>query len=1166
MMRSTFTALFLFGVACLTVGRLNAQTGLVLQVDSATINLTCGDFIGSPDPMWGVAINGEAYQYYPQTGSCFTPLPNQQFTANASCPADLPAEIEVCFHGFENDAISFELGLGCDIDPDCEATICQNFSIPASGQQQAYTLDLPAGGDVTGTLHFSMAVESATPPVTNDLICDAIDLGTLRFNNSLGNLINPVYSNYCATNTGEPSPYYDVVAPGVFINDQGVWFSFTTDSVASDILLVDVKSDPLGTGDEFDAQVAMYALPDGDCTATPTLVATNSDNSGFDVQIRPTCIEPNTKYFILVDGGTFGNESIEGPFSLRVIDPGVIEGGDERCDYEDLGVVPEGGIVETDGFRSNVCATDFGDPYVQAFVSQHSVWFSFIAPSSGNVRIDAISDQLLQPLDAQLALYQAFSGTCNGGLRHIKSQYIAGDYDESMEVSCLYGGRRYFVLVDGSGYVAKGIFKLSVSDEGDITPIEVVDTMICAGESVRVGFKTYDTTGNYIDTLRVQDGCDSIVYTNLTVGEPLEIDFQQTRYAFGEGMADAEAQVTVSGGIGPYTINWCEGQMGTTATGLIGGTECCVNVVDSIGCAYKACFDIEYITGVAPIFQHTSVACNGDENGVITFSASNGLPPYTFEWSNNDGTRSGNGVIDTNFQEIQIADLPADIYTFTLQDAYSDSTFSIRVSEPPRLQAIVLNKEEITCAGGCNADISIQISGGTFPYDLHWSDGSRSSQLHNLCAGTYVLTVTDANGCQTTLTTTFEDPLPFTATAELLQEVSCYQGSNGKVGVRIENGIAADYQWSNGATTPDQSNLSAGFYQLTVTSDLLCESTTEIEITEPEAPLELDIQQVAPISCGGETDGQLQAVVEGPYQTLYYQWNNGATTSGVNMLGTGQYSLQIRNERDCITSDTFFLEEPPLITASLSARDITCLDPPESGIIYVEEVGGGLGDYRFSVDGDRFTSTPSISNLPGGDYALIVQDRGGCEAQFPITIQTPPELTVSLGQEIIELDLGDSIELAALASSNSVRYQWDHDGSLGGSSATVRPQISSHYRVRVEDTETQCRAEAVVFVQVNKNRRVFIPNAFSPNMDGNNDYFFIHGDNDIVAIESLRVFSREGHLVYQDTELMPNDPIRSWDGTFNGQELSTGVYIYVAEIRFVDGLTEVFKGDVALIR
>lgn len=1165
MMRSTFYWLTIIGISSFAPLWLTAQSGLVLQVDSATINLTCGDLIGSPEPMWGVNVNGEGYQYYPQDGPCFSALPNQQFTATGSCPGDLPAMVEVCFHGFENDP-TFPPPISCAISPDCEATICHTFSIPAVGQAQSFQLDLPAGGDVTGSLFFTMAVQSLSPAATNDHICDAIDLGTLAFNTSLGDLISPIYNNYCATNSQEPNPF-DLMMPGVFINDQGVWFTFQTGPNPSGVLLLDVRSDPLKTGDEFDAQIAVYEFTGGDCTGTPTLVASNSDNSQFNVRLPFQCAKPNTTYHVLVDGGTFGNESIEGPFSLRIIDPGVIEGGDLRCDFEDLGVVEENGIVETAGFRSNYCADSFQDPFVAAFVSQHSVWFSFIAPPSGHVYIEALSDQIIEPLDAQLAVYWAISGACNGGLRHIQSQYIDGNPDEMMEVSCLYGGDRYFVLVDGSGTRPQGVFKISVSDAGDITPTTVVDTILCAGKSLRVGSSVYTTSGNYIDTLRVKDGCDSIVMTNLTVAEPLVVNFQQTKFAFGEGAADAAASVSVSGGIGTARITWCDGQTGPTATGLVGGSECCVTVADAAGCIFYECYEIGFVTGVIPVYRDTSVACKGDRNGVITLSAYSGLPPYLYNWMSADGSLSGTGSIEADYQEVQISGLPAGQYTFNIADSFRDSTFTVIVNEPPRLVGQVSEKRNITCVDACDGVISIQVTGGTLPYQMDWSDGSTGlMQLSRLCAGSYQVTVTDANGCQITLGDSLEAPPPFTAETSVVQEVSCYGGTNGRIGVNVSNGTAATYRWSNGATTQVQSNLPAGFYQVTVTSDLFCEAAAAIELTQPAGPLEVDIETLSNISCGGETDGVLQAVVEGTYQDLTYQWSNGQHQPIATALAPGWHQIRIRNERGCTAQDSFLLEEPPLIEALLSTRDITCLDPPSSGVIFIEQVSGGQGGYRYSIDGDRFSTSPAIRDLNGGEYELIVQDQSGCERQFPVTIQSPPDLEVSFGEQVIELDLGDSILLEAVASSNTVSYRWAHDSSLSSASTTIAPQVSTLYRVEAEDTETNCRAEATVFVQVNKLRRVYIPNAFSPNMDGNNDYFYIYADNDVVSIESFQVFSREGQLLFQDGGFLPNDPLHSWDGTLNGRELNSGVYIYAAKIRFVDGLVEIFKGDVALVR
>lgn len=1153
-------------VLLLSTLSLHAQVELSLQVDSATIVLTCGDAVGNPEPMWGVNVNQEGFGYYPAEGPCFLPVPNQHYLQSGSCPADLGSEIEVCFQGFENDPF---IGppISCEISPDCTETICETFSLPPPGSSRQHSLDLPADGSVTGTLFFTIDLQSTSNIATNDRICDAIDLGTLGFGSSLGDAAAPVYNNYCATNNNEPNPF-DVGVQGSFINDQGVWFTFRTGNQPSGIILIDVFGDPQQTGDDFDAQVAAYTFSEDACNGAPTLVRSNSDNSSFNVRLKLKCPEPDQLYYLLVDGGNFGNESTEGPFTIQITDPGIPEGGDLRCDFEDLGVVPEGGQVQTDGFRSNFCGTDVQDPFVAAFVSQHSVWYSFVAPPSGHVIIEAISDTIIEPIGAQLAIFQSFNQTCNGGYRHLKSQFTGNDLDESMEVSCLYEGRRYYVLVDGSGDRARGIFTLSIRDAGDITPVTVVDTILCPGKTLRVGNNVYNATGTYVDTLQVREGCDSIVISNVLVADPITVEFEQTRLASEEGRANAEARVIVSGGVGTPRITWCDGQQGPTATGLVGGTECCITIADSLNCLFYQCYEINYIQAVIPLYQDTTVACYGDEDGVITISGYSGLPPYLFTWQNADGSLMGSGVIDSNYQEVLIPNLPVGAYTFNMVDSFRDTTFVVNIHEPPPMSGSFSEINTITCVGACDGGLTINISGGTPPYTYTWAHDTtlNTAQLSGLCPDTFLLQVTDARACILNFEQELTDPLPFTATAELLKEVSCFAGSDGQVGVSVVNGVAARYAWSNGATTQSVSGLPAGFYTVTVTSDRFCESTSFIEVEQPDAPLEVSIDKVLDISCGGMLDGALQAQVTGPYQSLQYNWSNGATEALARNLGAGTYSLQIRNERGCTAEAAFLLEEPPIIEASFSAPDLTCLDPPNGGIIYVDAVSGGLGDYSFSVDGQNFTRQPLIGGLRGGAYEVIVQDRTGCRRRFPVTIQPPPELLVSLPDSTVEIHLGDSILLDAQANSDQVIYTWDHDPTISASSVFVAPLISTRFRVRVEDIVTMCRSEATVFVQVNKERRVFIPNAFSPNMDGSNDRFFIYGGSDVAQIVSFRVFTREGHLVFQDAGFQPNDPMHGWDGLFRGQQMSPGTFVYLAEITFVDGLTEVFKGDVVLVR
>ena len=103
-------------------------------------------------------------------------------------------------------------------------------------------------------------------------------------------------------------------------------------------------------------------------------------------------------------------------------------------------------------------------------------------------------------------------------------------------------------------------------------------------------------------------------------------------------------------------------------------------------------------------------------------------------------------------------------------------------------------------------------------------------------------------------------------------------------------------------------------------------------------------------------------------------------------------------------------------------------------------------------------------------------------------------------------------------------------------------------------------------VRVRFDKQVYIPNAFSPNGDGRNDLFYLFGGPDVAIILRLRVFDRWGELVYKEQNLPPNQPAGAWDGTFRGQRLNPGMFIYIAEVEFINRQVEVFKGEVNLVR
>ena len=331
---------------------------------------------------------------------------------------------------------------------------------------------------------------------------------------TLGDATIGQYDNLCANNQNEPNPADD----GGFTNSNGVWFEFTTGPDIGSVAWIEALGDPENTGDAFDVEVALYRSDNDTCTGNLELVSWSAPNDNRDVYMRVSCPEPDTRYYILVDGAFTDPGDEEGVFGLRLISTDVDDAPNERCDALHLGAVPPGDTISTNTLYGNYCADSNNDPFSPNFVVQTSVWFSFEAPPSGNVWIEANSDRLVDSIGIQLSLYRAFS-TCSGFFQHLESSYDPSDEDEALNFSCLVGGATYYILIDGDGSNATGMFSLDIYDAGDITPVTQIDTTICAGDSFEVGSSSYTETGSYADTIILFLGCDSIINTNLTVLE-----------------------------------------------------------------------------------------------------------------------------------------------------------------------------------------------------------------------------------------------------------------------------------------------------------------------------------------------------------------------------------------------------------------------------------------------------------------------------------------------------------------------------------------------------------------------------------------------------------------------------------------------------------------------
>jgi gliding motility-associated-like protein len=1148
-----------------------AQVTVELTVTGGIASTTCDDPFSGPDPLWEVNIENQGWVTYPEVITCFTALPNLQYSESYSCPNDLPATIEVCFQAFENDPL-LPPPFSCDIDPSCLETICMDFDLDFTGTN-SLTLSLPAGGASEGSVDFDLTItDNASAP--NDPICSAEDMGVLDIGDSYGDPNVSTYSNVCGTSSGEPSPADQW---GSWFNNVGLWWTFTTGPNEIPYFVTTALSDPSNLGDPVSLQIAIFEADDGTCDGDFTLISQGFDAADFD-EINPTyCLAPNTVYYILIDGNADSAEELRGVFGLGVDIPDVASGGDLKCDHEDLGMIPDGGSVQP-GLRTNRCASNAGDPFGIGFFPDRTVWFSFQPPPTGHINIDITSDQApplgIDAIDIEMALFSTSDNTCNGTYQLVQSSYTGGDFNESMEVSCLDPNQTYYLMVDGKGGVdSRGVFDLVITDAGDETVITDQDVTLCAGTSLFVGSMEYTTSGMYTDTLSTAEGCDSIVNTNLTVLDPLFANISFPMIASAGGLDDGSALASPTGGQSPYTFLWSTNETTAQIDNLIGGDNYCVTITDNFGCEIDTCFEQAFQLEILPTVTQVDLDCNGDGDGAISIQAIGGQPPYSFDWVNTTTAQIGSGNIPgVNIIE-NITNLDGGLYSITLTDGMTDTIFQIDLIEPEEITFNVLNQNDISCFDACDGFLAIEAVGGTAPFS-YFLDGNATPVLNNLaiaglCAGNHEIEVVDANNCSATYDFSLSEPAEFIADITVNNDVSCFGGSDASI-TATTNGNATAYLWNTLDNTPTITGLPQGMYTVTVTDDNGCKDTTSVTITQPATPLAVTIDEIQPVSCAGEDDGILEAIPVGPGTIFTYTWSDFNNNQQNDDLFAGTYSVTVVNENGCDATADYTLTEPDPLIVSIATQDLTCVGGPDSGAMEVEDVQGGEEPYLYSVDGAVFANDSLFESLSEGGYNLVVQDALGCEQIVPFQIFGAPELEIDLGDDLV-IELGQTIELDAAAIGDNLVYTWiltDQDYQCATSdcqSIFLTPTATTTVAVAVNDTTSLCVGADQILIQVANNRKIYIPNTFSPNFDGINDYFMVFAKQGVQRIARLDIFDRFGGQIYSRTNLQPNDEQAGWDGTYRGKRVQTGVYVFFVEIEFIDGDVQLFKGDVLVV-
>jgi hypothetical protein len=501
------------------------------------------------------------------------------------------------------------------------------------------------------------------------------------------------------------------------------------------------------------------------------------------------------------------------------------------------------------------------------------------------------------------------------------------------------------------------------------------------------------------------------------------------------GLATGSIDLTVSGGISPYSYSWSNGAMTEDLNNLTGGTYQ-ATITDAAGCTAISEMIVinEPVTMTATPFAD-QILCNGESSGIIELIVSGGTEPYTYLWSN--------GETDPALKE-----LFAGFYSVTITDANGCMlpVGPIEIIEPDILTAN-FTAVNVVCHGESTGSIDLNVIGGTQPYSFTWSNNSIAEDLNNISAGSYSVAITDANGCTFAvgpIVVTEPDALVWSFTST---NVLCNGEATGSIDLTVSDSAPPyTFLWSDNSTTEDLTNITAGTYQGTVTNANGCAVVVgPITISEPD-PLSWNVE-TSDVICFGESSGNIDLMVSGGVFPLTYLWSNGSTDEDLENIPAGAYSLTITDANGCmVVPDTIRISEPEDWVWEVFVIDAAC-NGESSGIIDLW-INGGTQPYTYLWSDGTFNE--DLEEVVAGEYTVTVTDAKGCqEIVGPIEIEEPEDLLWQLASSDVSChgDLSGSIDLTVTGGVSPYDFAW----SNGSNTEDLENIAGGSYLVTVSD-------------------------------------------------------------------------------------------------------------------
>ncbi|MEL6923446.1 MAG: discoidin domain-containing protein, partial [Bacteroidota bacterium] len=519
------------------------------------------------------------------------------------------------------------------------------------------------------------------------------------------------------------------------------------------------------------------------------------------------------------------------------------------------------------------------------------------ASDNCDANVTVTMTEVISPINCDYTITRTWEATDNCGNVFTRSQVISVSSILQIEANITsdYNTRDISCATASDGTA-------SVTVTGGVAPITYAWSTGATSATVN-GL----SANKYLVTVTDNNGCMAVDSVTLLAPPGINVNTNVTSDFNGEaiscyGLSDGQGFASATGGTGLLSYAWSNGQTGQNLLNVSAGTYT-VTVTDVNGCTATEILTInqpdalDLSPTVTTDYNGSDISCSDASDAGVTVGVLGGVEPYTYAWGGGETSVSING-------------LSANTYNVTVTDANGCQKDTFIIVTQPDTIALSLNVttnyngSDVSCNGAADGAATVSATGGVGAYTYAWDTGETGTDITNKTAGTYYVSVTDANGCMVSDSIVIEEPVLMSASIDVTSDfsgfsVSCNGATDGSAATNVSGGTGSyTYSWSNGFTTDTLVNVGANTYGLTVTDANGCTIATSVTLTEPPV-LQLDnVSSSDPLLCEG-TDGSIIVTVSGGIGRYEYRIDTSATvwqrSNVYSNLSAGNYNIFVRD-------------------------------------------------------------------------------------------------------------------------------------------------------------------------------------------------------------------------------------------------------------------------------